>query len=1195
MRWFARLFLILILVLALAMGMLFVPQTRVFMVEQILLRVDQVVSIEYDGIQSSSLGQWYFSELTIYLHKQPWIKCRELFLDVQMASLLEKKITINKFTVQELNWYQPEQGFPARRDENSSDASQDIPSWAVDLKMFNIAKLKLDLSVLEIPKTLQQTAFSVSGDAQVFDSTDLLKINLQIDGLDNTLRTSVRTEVNSEKNVKVHGTLSEASGGVLGALIHFPVEQALDLGFSLSLQSNENAHLIQLEEFSSKINGFMLDMQAEVAVDKALTMLNLKSATLRTRAEDEIRSSNQSGERQHTFAGKITKKDVDLQAGLNYFPLELLAPWVDGLGGGFVDMQARVFGEWAAPALDAQLKAELNVDKPYPLEKLRLIADVYYDWKELRLARFSVEEVQGGAASIGASGDWKLHEKQIDMQVEAVNIEEKYITFLRQYLPELPDTMQAIQIDKIDVLKAHVQGSTFNNFQQARIALQTRLSGSYMDHPVSVDGNIEGTTDKINISELRVEMDDANFILSGMVDRSGALNNLQLQADNVPLAYLREFEIALPEGLDGKIDAEVALQKSLAQPELDFTLESVLEYPLLNTSGEKTLERLRLLSEGNWQKSSLNLDQLELLWLREDKKPVPLLLAKTNIVFADHNKKISLTASTNKFPMSLLSTYGWPDEKGVLDFELQVNSSMTDQANGDWLDELGAGGHLKYLTQQNDRKSGTPVDLEFNVDINNEINPDTGKSWWLARFSMNKGEQSSRSLQVRGQSGSLVQFIEDPSRLPSLEISGDVDFSFFDFLLTKAQHFGGLLQVDLNVGGEIRRPDIEGKLVLVNGRYAHDHYGIRLQEIGAEAEFSGQKMLLKSLSASDMGSGKLSSEGYIDWENLTAMEPEQKRGDISLILKAHNFESLRHEQVEGKLDADINVVGDFNRLLLKGDIEVSPFSASIAQNPGPVVPELNYEFSKEEELQEAKALFAFPELVLDLHVNVDKQAYIRGRGLEAELAGSIALLGPTDAVEYKGEFKTVRGQFMVMGRRFVLEKGEVGFSNNALALYVLGVYEESGLKVKAELRGANEKFTLSMTSEPSMPEDELLAKLIFGRSVEDMTAIQAVQLAQAVKTLQGGGGFDPIEKARDVLNVDTIKVNTEETDEGQAVSLGAGKYITDKVYLELERSSDPANPWQGNVRIELTPHIGLESTTGGTTGGSAEILWKYDY
>lgn len=1194
LRWLASLSLVLIFVLVLIIGMLFVPRTRVFIVEQVLSRVE-LVSIEYEGVKSPSPGQWYFSRLTIYLREQPWINCRELFLDVQIASLFEKEIIINKFTVQELNWHQPEHGFPETNDKSSTDSAQNLSPWAVDLKMFNIKNLELDLTALEIPKTIQKTRFSVSGDGQVFDDAELLKVNFQLEGLDNSLNASVRSSVDNEKKINLRGKLSEASGGVVGALIHFPLEQALDLDFSLSLQGNENEHQIQLEKFSTRINGFALDMQAEVSVDKALTFLDLKNATLRTRARDAINSLNHSVARQHTVTGRMTKKEVNLQADLVHFPLELLAPWVDGLDGGFVDMQARVSGVWATPTVEAKLNAELNVDKPYPVEKLRLNADVYYDWKELRFAHLSVEEVQGGAASMNASGTWKLLEEQIDMQVQALRIEEKFIQFLRQYLPDIPEGMQTLQINGIDTLQASVQGSTVNNFQQAHLELQTRFSGSYMDHPAFVDAKLGGSTEKLNISKLQVKTEEADFALSGTIDRVAELNDLHLFANKVPLSYLRDFKVALPAGLDGSIDAEVTLQKSLAQPEIEFTLESELEYPLVTAAGEIALEHLRLLSRGAWQKSSLNLNQLELLWVKDDEKPVPLLLAKTNIFFADNNKKISLTASTNRFPMSLLNNYGWPDDKGILDFEIQVNSSLTDQESSDWLEEIGAGGYLKYLTQQNDRKSGIPVELEFNMDLSNEINPDTGKSWWLARFSMNRGEQSSRSLQVRGQSGSLVQFFEDPSRLPSLEISGDIDFTFFDFLLTKAQHLGGLMKLDLTVGGELRRPDIEGKLKLVEGSYVHDRYGIRLQDISAEAEFSDHKMLLKALSANDMGNGKLSGDGYIDWGNLRGAEVGQTRGDISLNLNAHNFESLRHEQVEGKLDADIKVVGDFNRLLLTGDITVSPFSASITQNPGPVVPELNYEFSKEEELENEKPLFAFPELVLNLHVNVEKQAFIRGRGLEAELAGSIALLGPIDAVEYKGEFKTVRGQFTVMGRRFVLEKGEVGFSNNALALYVLGVHEEPGLKVKAELRGVNGKFNLSMTSEPSLPEDELLAKLIFGRSVEDMTAIQAVQLAQAVKTLQGGGGFDPIEKARDVLNVDTIKVNTEETEEGQAVSLGAGKYITDKVYLELERSSDPANPWQGNVRIELTPHISLESTTGGTTGGSAEILWKYDY
>lgn len=73
-------------------------------------------------------------------------------------------------------------------------------------------------------------------------------------------------------------------------------------------------------------------------------------------------------------------------------------------------------------------------------------------------------------------------------------------------------------------------------------------------------------------------------------------------------------------------------------------------------------------------------------------------------------------------------------------------------------------------------------------------------------------------------------------------------------------------------------------------------------------------------------------------------------------------------------------------------------------------------------------------------------------------------------------------------------------------------------------------------------------------------------------------------------------IDSEENEAGdKGVKVGAGKYLSENVYLELERSSDPTHPWQGNILIELTPSISLESTTGGAKGGSAELLWKRDY
>ena len=101
----------------------------------------------------------------------------------------------------------------------------------------------------------------------------------------------------------------------------------------------------------------------------------------------------------------------------------------------------------------------------------------------------------------------------------------------------------------------------------------------------------------------------------------------------------------------------------------------------------------------------------------------------------------------------------------------------------------------------------------------------------------------------------------------------------------------------------------------------------------------------------------------------------------------------------------------------------------------------------------------------------------------------------------------------------------------------------------------------------------------------------------AVQTLRGGSSvFDPIGSTRDLLGVDTITIDTQDANGNEGVNLGVGKYLNEKVYLELQRTPDPSQPWKGNVEIELAPKINLESSAGGSTGiEGAEITWKHDY
>ena len=240
-----------------------------------------------------------------------------------------------------------------------------------------------------------------------------------------------------------------------------------------------------------------------------------------------------------------------------------------------------------------------------------------------------------------------------------------------------------------------------------------------------------------------------------------------------------------------------------------------------------------------------------------------------------------------------------------------------------------------------------------------------------------------------------------------------------------------------------------------------------------------------------------------------------------------------------------------------------------------------------------------PNITFDLTIAANQQAFIRGRGLDAELQGNLRITGTGEKPKYTGQFETKRGSFEIFNKKFDLEKGEVTLANDAITLLIVGVYEKNSSNIiRAELSGVTDNLKIELTSTPTMAEDEILAFLIFGKSILKITPFEAIRLAMAVQSLSSSSSsLDPISKTRDFLGVDTLSVDSSEDDEGNSgLNLGVGKYINEKVYLELQHTPDPTQPWKGNIQIELTPSFSVESSTGGTSGiEGAELKWKRDY
>src|SRR3546814_15756075 len=80
------------------------------------------------------------------------------------------------------------------------------------------------------------------------------------------------------------------------------------------------------------------------------------------------------------------------------------------------------------------------------------------------------------------------------------------------------------------------------------------------------------------------------------------------------------------------------------------------------------------------------------------------------------------------------------------------------------------------------------------------------------------------------------------------------------------------------------------------------------------------------------------------------------------------------------------------------------------------------------------------------------------------------------------------------------------------------------LSATIHVTGTGLQPDISFTSTPALPEDELLSRLLFGSSITDLSAPEALQLATAVAYLQtGSGGLDTFNAARNATGLERLR------------------------------------------------------------------------
>ena len=230
-------------------------------------------------------------------------------------------------------------------------------------------------------------------------------------------------------------------------------------------------------------------------------------------------------------------------------------------------------------------------------------------------------------------------------------------------------------------------------------------------------------------------------------------------------------------------------------------------------------------------------------------------------------------------------------------------------------------------------------------------------------------------------------------------------------------------------------------------------------------------------------------------------------------------------------------------------------------------------------------------LELDLVLNAPGRVFVRGRGLDAELGGSLRLGGTTRATVPAGSFQLIRGRLDLLGNRFVLTDGSASMIGSFLPFIRLTATTESGgVLTSVTLAGQADSPEITFSSVPELPQDEVLARLIFRRALTSLSPFQAAQLALSVATLTGRADDSILGRTRAAMGLDDLDFTVDAQGNTQ---LRAGRALGERVYTDV--SVDSAGRGEVSINLNLSPSVTLRGRADTQGGSGIGLFFERDY
>ena len=426
----------------------------------------------------------------------------------------------------------------------------------------------------------------------------------------------------------------------------------------------------------------------------------------------------------------------------------------------------------------------------------------------------------------------------------------------------------------------------------------------------------------------------------------------------------------------------------------------------------------------------------------------------------------SLQAAATELPMQTLTAgqSGNVDYRGIIGMSLKLFGSGSGPVEGTLAARL-AGAQLRH------RLAGGKIEITTLGD--GDVQATATPASVTAQLNLDAGAQGS----IKGQ----LHATRDGRAWRELPVNGSIalqtaQLGFVPLYVPQVDRAAGRLVANLDIAGTIGAPLLSGALSLTDGELDLYQINMAMRQAGFKATLQSNRLDFDG--SAQFGGGHATVRGGLEWREGAP------HGELTL-----SGTQLRVADVpEAQIDASPNLTFhiDGNRIGVTGEVRIPRARIAPADLTHAVL-------ASSDEVIVSSANPAptdHYEVTSDVTMTLGDDVSVEGLGLKARLSGSITehVTSDDQVTHANGEFNVAQGDYTAYGRKLEIERGRLIFTGGPIGdpgVDVRAVKHFDDPTAGATLAGINVRGTLrqpqlSFFSEPSLPQQQIVALLLAG-------------------------------------------------------------------------------------------------------------------